>query len=184
MRIKEQTWWPTAKKIGNIVFYVAVFAILAWKVKGMLPEKNALKPAPLFESRDILSGQDLRMADLRGKVVLLNYWATWCPPCQKEIPDLIRLQEKYPDTLQVIGVALDRDGTAGVVEFARKKGINYPVIIPDDPRLMQYGNVRSIPTSFVVDQTGQIVKVLVGFRTFVFFESAVKKYLGTEKEES
>ncbi len=179
MNLKEKTWWPGLKLAGNIIFYAAFAIVLIWKIKAMIPEKSVYRPAPDFQSEDMLSGTHFRLSDFKGKVVVLNYWATWCPPCRKEIPDLIRLQEKYSGQVQVIGVSLDRDGVEGVIKFAQDRKISYPIVMPSDPALYQMGTVKSLPTTFIIDQAGNIKKVMVGVRTFMFFEAAVKQLLKT-----
>src|SRR5215831_17252262 len=76
-----------------------------------------------------LDGRRVDTATLRGKVVLVNFWATWCPPCREEIPDLVALQQKYKDKLQIIGISEDEDGPAKVRPFAQQKGMNYPIVM-------------------------------------------------------
>src|SRR5215212_8265895 len=86
------------------------------------------KPAPAFAARD-LDGREINMASLRGKVVIVNFWATWCGPCRAEIPDLVALQEKYKDTLQVIGISEDEAPVEVVKRFAADHKVNYPVVM-------------------------------------------------------
>ena len=86
------------------------------------------KPAPAFTMKD-LDGREISPASLRGKVVIVNFWATWCGPCRAEVPDLVALQEKYKDTLQVIGISEDEAGVDVVKRFAAEHRINYPVVM-------------------------------------------------------
>jgi thiol-disulfide isomerase/thioredoxin len=86
------------------------------------------EPAPPFSLHDI-AGRNVSMADLKGKVIILNFWATWCPSCREEIPALIALQTKYQSQLQVIGVSEDEDGPKELAKFAQKAGINYPLVM-------------------------------------------------------
>src|SRR5437016_3530802 len=105
------------------------------------------EPVPEFTLRD-LDGQPISPAHWRGKVILLNFWATWCGPCRAEIPDLIQLQNKYRDQLQIIGLVVDDDDPQAIKKFVEQFGINYPVAIATDELRMEYGGIPALPTSF------------------------------------
>src|ERR1700736_6823969 len=120
-------------------------------------------PAPEFRLDD-LDGKPLTLADAHGKVVLLNFWATWCGPCRAEIPDLIALQTKYKDNLQIIGLVIDSDDDAEVRDIVRTQSINYPVAISSDQVRAQYGGIGALPTLFVLDTQGRVVQKHVGLR--------------------
>jgi len=125
-----------------------------------------------------LSGQSISTAQLRGKVVILNFWATWCPPCRAEIPELIALQSKYKDRLQIIGVSVDEDAPASYVKaFAEKAGINYPVVMGAEIA-KEYGGVPALPTSFVVNTDGRVVQKHVGLLEPAETETEVRSLLG------
>ena len=109
-----------------------------------------------------LDGQTFSMADLRGKVTLVNYWATWCGPCRHEIPQLVALQDRYGDQLQVIGVSTDEGDPANVVAFAQEFKMNYPVVMATPEINRQFPGVFALPTSFVVDTEGRVVQTHVG----------------------
>ena len=109
-----------------------------------------------------LNGGTLSMADLRGKVTLVNYWATWCGPCRHEIPQLVALQDRYGDQLQVIGVSTDEGDLANVRAFAEEFQMNYPVVMATAEINRQFPGVFALPTSFVVDTEGRIVQTHVG----------------------
>jgi thiol-disulfide isomerase/thioredoxin len=119
------------------------------------------KPAPAFTLKD-LDGREISPASLRGKVVIVNFWATWCPPCRAEIPDLIALQNKYRDQLQVIGVSQDETGPEVVRRFAAEQRMNYPIVMstPEIERI--FTGIYALPTSFVIDRNAQIVQKHVG----------------------
>ena len=109
-----------------------------------------------------LDGGTFSMADLRGKVTLVNYWATWCGPCRQEIPHLVELQDHYGDQLQVIGISTDEGGSANVGAFAQEFKMNYPVVMATPEINRQFPGVFALPTSFVVDTEGRIVQTHVG----------------------
>ena len=119
------------------------------------------KPAPAFTMND-LDGREISPASLRGKVVIVNFWATWCGPCRAEIPDLVALQEKYKDTLQVIGISEDEAGVDVVKRFAAEHRINYPVAMMTPEIEKLFPGISALPTSFIVDRESRIVQKHVG----------------------
>lgn len=121
-----------------------------------------------------MQGQAQRLSDYRGKWVLVNFWATWCPPCLEEIPDLIALHEAHKNTdLVVIGVALDSDRDS-VVEFVAKKRVSYPIVYGDYAMAAQVGEVEALPTSFLYDPAGKLVSYQEGVVTRASVESYIK----------
>ncbi len=134
-------------------------------------------PTPPFLVTD-LDGKSISTAALKGKVVIVNFWATWCPPCRAEIPELVELQAKYRDRLQIIGVSVDEDATPQEVNaFAAKAGINYPVIMGKDIA-KEYGGVPALPTSFVVNKDGGVVQKHVGILQRAEVETEIRALLG------
>ncbi|MGH9677015.1 MAG: TlpA family protein disulfide reductase, partial [Candidatus Acidiferrum sp.] len=134
-------------------------------------------PAPDFKLKS-LDGQPLTLAASRGKVILLNFWATWCGPCRAEIPDLVDLQNKYKDRLQVIGLVIDDDDEAAIKKFAQESGINYPLAIASADIRIQYGGIGALPTSFVLDSQGRVVQKHEGLRNPVLYEAEIRSLLG------
>ena len=121
-----------------------------------------------------MQGQAQRLSDYRGKWVLVNFWATWCPPCLEEIPDLVALHEAHKKTdLVVIGVALDSTGES-VVEFVAKKHVSYPVVLGDYELAEQVGEVNALPTSYLFDPAGKLVSYQEGMVTRESVESYIK----------
>ena len=108
-----------------------------------------------------LAGKVTSIDELKGKVVLVNFWATWCPPCRAEIPALIELQEKHRDRLQIIGISED-DNIEDVHQYVKKMGINYPVVMATPELAQAYGGVAALPTTFVVDTEGRVVQRHMG----------------------
>jgi thiol-disulfide isomerase/thioredoxin len=134
-------------------------------------------PAPDFQ----LTGLDSRpvtLAGSKGKVVLVNFWATWCGPCRAEIPDLVELQKKYQDRLQILGLVVDDDDLDAVKKFAAKFGINYPVALATNDIRIQYGGIPALPTSFVLDSEGRVVQKHEGLRDPVLYETEIRSLLG------
>jgi thiol-disulfide isomerase/thioredoxin len=133
--------------------------------------------APDFKLDD-LDGKPLSLAAAHGKVVLLNFWATWCGPCREEIPDLIELQTKYKDRLQIIGISVDDDEAEIVKKVVDETGINYPVAMASPEVRMQYGGITALPTSFVLDTEGRVVQKHEGLRDPLLYEIEVRALLG------
>jgi thiol-disulfide isomerase/thioredoxin len=109
-----------------------------------------------------LDGKTMSSADLKGKVVLVNFWATWCPPCRAEIPDLVALQSKYRDTLVVLGVSEDEIAPEEVKAFATAQKMNYPIVMATPELAKTFKGVSALPTTFVVDPDGRIQMRHVG----------------------
>ena len=113
------------------------------------------RPAPAFTRPD-LSGAPVSLASLRGKVVLLNFWATWCGPCRAEMPHFIEWQQQYGALgLQVVGVSID-DSEPPVRAFARNLRLNYPVVMGDGRLVEEYGGILGVPVTFLIDRQGII----------------------------
>jgi thiol-disulfide isomerase/thioredoxin len=133
--------------------------------------------APAFQLKD-LDGKALSLAEARGKIVLLNFWATWCGPCRAEIPDLVDLQKRYRDQLEIIALATDEDDPDEVRRFILQSGINYRVAMASDEVRRDYGGVAALPTSFVIDAQGRIVQKHVGLNDPAVYELEVRAMLG------
>ena len=124
------------------------------------------KPAPEI-SLTTIDGNEIKLSDLKGKRVLLDFWATWCPPCKKEIPELIKLRNATsPDEIIIIGISNESKKT--ISEFGRKVKINYPLVSAGlDANLPSpFGNVESIPTLFIIDANGNIENTVVGYHSY------------------
>lgn len=140
------------------------------------PEAPAAALAPDFTVAD-LSGAPLQLSSHRGKVVLLDFWATWCLPCREEIPHFVALQNKYRDAgLVIIGISVD-DVAAPVHEFYRTYKMNYPVAIGDAALAERYGGILGLPVAFLIDRQGRIQKKHEGLTDAAVFERDVVELL-------
>jgi thiol-disulfide isomerase/thioredoxin len=134
-------------------------------------------PAPDLKARD-LSGKELSLEAYKGKVVLLNFWATWCGPCRAEIPSLIRIQEAYKDRLQIIGMDVDDDDQEQLRAFVKDQGINYPVALTSVPMRLAYGGIAALPTLFVINRDSKVVQKHVGLFNPALYEIEARALLG------
>lgn len=134
--------------------------------------------APNFTLPSV-SGGSKSLADYRGKVVMLNFWATWCGPCKREIPDFIEMQADFRDEgFEIVGVSLDQPGEeSAVAQFVRQNRINYDVLYGNGEIAQAYGGVRSIPTTFLLDREGNIVSSKVGLQSKAAWEAEIRRLL-------
>src|SRR3984893_7465059 len=134
-------------------------------------------PAPEFKLK-AFDGKDLTLEASRGKVILLNFWATWCGPCREEIPELIALQSRYKDRLQIIGLVVDDDDEKEIHSVIASEGINYPVALADPETRFAYGGIAALPTVFVINAEGRVVQKHVGLFNPALYETEVRALLG------
>ena len=128
------------------------------------PEAPAVEgnPAPDFTLKD-LSGRPVQLSSLRGKVVLVNFWATWCPPCREEVPSLIRMnQAMQGKPFQLLAVSIDEGGKDAVADFFRKSGASLPALLDTDGKVARRYGTTGVPETFVIDTKGVIMKKVVG----------------------
>jgi len=133
--------------------------------------------APDF-SLPSIKGGNVSLADSDGKIRIIDFWATWCPPCLKGIPEFVTLYDEYKDKgVEIIGISLDEGGMAVVKPFAKKMKMNYPVVLGGAEVAEAYGGVRAIPTAFIVNQKGEITKKLVGYHPISVFKKEIQALL-------
>ncbi len=159
------------------VFYVGLLISLFFACASGKTNTSGNGGAPAIEGKSINGTADVSLKQFLGKVVLINFWATWCPPCRLEIPDLIKLHNTYKGKFTVIGISVDQNGIDGVRDFSKKHGITYPVIMADKTIIHNYGGIEAIPTSFLVDTNGNLVKKYVGMMNFDQYEAEIKPFL-------
>jgi thiol-disulfide isomerase/thioredoxin len=146
----------------------------------------AAKPAPDLTLRD-LDGKDLSLAQYKGKVVLVNFWATWCEPCQVEIPWLIEMQQKYAARgFTVLGIAMDEEGASVVTPWVKKERfdvngsksqMNYPIVIGDDAAADKFGGLLGYPTSVLINRDGKVVKRITGIISYDEISKSIESQL-------
>ncbi len=124
-----------------------------------------------------LDGKSVDLAALKGRVVLIDFWATWCPPCRAEIPHFQALYMKYQPRLQILGLAMDQDGAGTVTAFVKAQGMTYPVALGTEALGNAYGGIRGIPTTFLIDKQGRIAKKYFGDPGGEVFEQDVTALL-------
>lgn len=136
--------------------------------------------APEFELKLLDgNGKTLKLSELKGKAVVLNFWATYCVPCKTEMPELEKLQTQYAGQgLQIVGVTKDDDTEKAISEFSRKMGINYPVLLGTEKVEEIYGGIDGLPTTFFIDRTGKVVTRKLGQMSRDQIVDGIKKSLG------
>jgi len=166
-------------KKRTILILVAGLLVLGWlALQRQSPHQptGALRPAPDF-SLTGLSGRNFSLSDYRGKVVVLDFWATWCDPCKEEIPHFIEMQSKYASQgLQVLGISMD-DDEPPVRQFQQQFKMNYPVALGNPKLADQYGGILGLPITFVIDRNGRITARHVGATDPSVIEAEVQKLL-------
>jgi thiol-disulfide isomerase/thioredoxin len=188
--MNARRWWVVlAVAAAGVVVWLAVSRLstreaqLAEEVSAPDGERLTLRffrnPAavPALAMRD-LDGRPLSSADWRGKVVIVNFWATWCPPCRAEIPDLVALQNKYRDRLLIIGVSQDEGSVEGVKQFVATHQMNYPVVMMTPEIDQAFPGIRALPTSFILDRESRVVQRHVGLLNQVVTEQETRALAG------
>jgi peroxiredoxin len=133
--------------------------------KAAVKQDKDRKSAPEFTLKDA-NGQTARLSDYKGKVVLLDFWATWCGPCKIEIPWFMEFEQQFKDRgFAVVGVSMDEDGWTAVKPYLIKMKVNYRILLGNDQIGTLYGGVESLPTTFLIDRQGKIASVHIGVTT-------------------
>ena len=161
----------------KLAVFIIVVVVIGLGLYSMRRKHGAEhRPAPDFNLPQ-LSGQPLQLSSYRGKVVLLDFWATWCVPCRAEIPHFVEMQQKYGDRgLQIIGVSMD-DGPEPVRDFYQQFHMNYPVVMGTAKTGEQYGGVLGLPIAFVIGKDGLIYSKKIGAADITVLEREIQKLL-------
>lgn len=155
----------------------AVLEKIAPRAAVERPETSPPSSAPKL-NLTLVDGTQLRAEELAGKVVLVDFWATWCPPCREMIPILVELQTAYRERgFVVVGLSADQGDTNVVRSFMQKEGINYPVAMADATTAQAFGDIKYLPTSFLIDRAGRMVSRHVGCTTKAELEAEIKPLL-------
>ena len=145
-----------------------------------IKDHSERKAAPDFALKDA-DGKAVRLSDYKGKVVLLNFWATWCGPCKLEMPWFVEFERKYRNQgFAVIGVSMDEEGWAVIKPFISDMAVNYRIVQGDDTTASLYGGVESLPTTFIIDRNGRVAATHIGLRSKSVFEDDIKQLLGSK----
>ncbi len=140
-------------------------------------EPVAPTPAPVWQLRDV-DGKVVRSEQFKGKVVVIDFWATWCPPCRAEIPGYVALQKKYGAAgLVIIGISLDQQGPGVVKKFIQDHQVTYPVVMGDEAVQAAFGGMDAIPTTFIIDRAGNLRDRKVGRESVDAYEQTLRRYL-------
>ena len=133
--------------------------------------------APQFELRD-LNGRTVRLSNYQGKVVLINFWATWCPPCRAEMPDLVRMQREHARRgLQIIGITYPPERRDRVRRFARSLKVNYPIVLGTRQIKAQFSSDETLPLTVVIDRDGKVSEIISGILLREEFDEKIKPLL-------
>jgi cytochrome c biogenesis protein CcmG/thiol:disulfide interchange protein DsbE len=154
------------------------------KAAGTVKPDKERHPAPEFALKDS-NGKTVRLEDYSGKVVLLDFFATWCGPCKIEIPWFMEMERKNKDRgFAVLGVSMDDEGWDIVKPFLAELGVNYRVVIGNDATAQLYGGVDALPTTFLIDRSGKIASVHIGLASKKEFEDGIEQLLQSPKADA
>ncbi len=161
------------------VYVLAVLVSLISLGLAVWPDQLlAATQMPTFALENVRDGKIVESSSFKGKVLLLTFFATWCPPCSEEVPVLIKLQEDMMDAgFSVIGMSVDQQGPAAVAKFIERKAINYPVLLAESKTTADFGGVYGIPVAFLVNKTGNVVKKYTGYVQHNVLEKDIRSLL-------
>jgi thiol-disulfide isomerase/thioredoxin len=166
----------TLSRTAQIRIVATVLLAVACMLGAQPADPLLHKPAPAIV-RDDIHQQPIDLAGYRGKVVLLSFWATWCAPCQIEMPRFVEWQTRYgPAGLQIVGVSMD-DDSAPVAALARKRHVNYPILMGDEQIGTAYGGILGLPVTFLIDRQGNIAARYKGETSLAAMERDLKRLL-------
>jgi cytochrome c biogenesis protein CcmG, thiol:disulfide interchange protein DsbE len=172
------------KRIGRLVelaLWVGVLGLVAWRfgpqVGAALGFGAGTEPAPDFVV-ETMQGDTIRLSDLRGQVVLVNFWATWCPPCRVEMPGFQRVWEDYADRgFVIVGLSVDQGVRSDVVRWVDQRGLTFPIAFAPGTVVRSYGGASTLPTSILIDREGRIAHRVQGYYAEPALRAAVRRLI-------
>ncbi len=171
----------SAVRVIEALLWLAVAGLFVWRITPQLQAAvgwHAGGPAAPAVTLDMLDGSTLPLHQLTGQVVLVNFWATWCPPCRAELPGLESVYEaKHADGFTIVGVSMDQTSRAQVASFLRDHAIHYPVAMATPDVVAAFGGVNSFPTSFLLDRQGRVRYTVHGMFASPALRAAVDRLL-------
>ncbi len=171
---------PASRASANVespgVNFEHIQFMVSYHWQALVAMVHGNERAPNFKLTDA-DGNTVKLSNYRGKVVLLNFWATWCAPCKAEVPWFVDLQKEYADDLVVLGVSFDEDGWTSVKPFIEERNVNYPVMLagPDLPE--QYRKIESLPATLMINRFGYITGTHLGLASKAQYERLIKDQL-------
>jgi thiol-disulfide isomerase/thioredoxin len=125
-----------------------------------------------------VDGAMVRLSDYKGKVIIIDFWTTWCAPCQEQVPILTKLHKSYSEKgLVILGISLDVEGLEVLGPYVHENMVPYKVLMSDDKVNRAFGGIATIPTLYIVDRNGRLVRKLIGFHNYRDLEDEIKRYL-------
>jgi len=167
-----------------VIAGLLVLAHFRQALPGAAPARNPAASSPGHSAPDFdltdLQGNAVKLSDLRGKAVVLNFWASWCAPCKEEIPWFVEMQKRYGSQgLQIVGISMDEGDPKEVVKFAAENAINYPVVFGVEKVADEYGGIDYLPTTFYIDRNGVVLDRVYGQPERDEIEQKIKRAIAT-----
>jgi thiol-disulfide isomerase/thioredoxin len=160
------------------LFLVPALCMLMTFIISGADVSQAATPMPSFSLESVRDGKIVDSDSFRGKVLLLTFFATWCPPCVEEVPILIKLQNELADSgFSVVGLSVDQQGQASIAKFVDKRDINYPVLLAKSQTTRDFGGIYGIPVAFLVNKSGNVVKKYTGYVQHDILEKDIRSLL-------
>lgn len=162
----------TDRLLRTMIAMLALAGLL-WTAEGQTATKM-----PSFALENVLDGKIIDSNSFKGKVLLLTFFATWCPPCLEEVPTLVKLQKEMEGAgFSVIGMSVDQQEAAAIAKFVEKKAINYPVLLAETKTTTDFGGIYGIPVAFLVNKAGNVVKKYNGYVDHAILEKDIRSLL-------
>jgi peroxiredoxin len=166
MKKTEERWF-------GVLITLLVLAGLVWTA-----DCRAATRMPSFALENVRDGKIVESDSFKGRVLLLTFFATWCPPCLEEVPNLIKLQNEMSGAgFSVIGMSVDQQGPATVAKFVENKAINYPVLLAEAKTTTDFGGIYGIPVAFLVNKAGNVVKKYTGYVDHAVLEKDIRSLM-------